>query len=48
VDLKPKLKTLSVMGVEVKRKGVVIKDLPVDKAVDELINNLIREGVIKR
>jgi electron transfer flavoprotein beta subunit len=48
VDLKPKLKILSARGVEVKRKGVVIKDLPVDKAVDELINNLIREGIIKR
>ena len=48
VDLKPKLKILSARGVEVKRKGVVIKDLPVDKAVDELINNLIREGIVKR
>ncbi|MEM0084739.1 MAG: electron transfer flavoprotein subunit beta/FixA family protein [Candidatus Methanomethylicia archaeon] len=48
IDLKPKTKVLEVKGVEIKRKGIVIKDLPVDKAVDELLNNLIKEGVIKR
>lgn len=48
IDLKPKTKILDLRGIEIKRKGIIIKDLPVDKAVDELLDYLIKEGVIKR
>ncbi|MCX8168684.1 MAG: electron transfer flavoprotein subunit beta/FixA family protein [Candidatus Methanomethylicia archaeon] len=48
IDLKPKTKIISIKGVEVKRKGVIIKDVSVDEAVNELISYLIKEGVLRR
>lgn len=46
IDITLKTKILEVKGEEIKRKGIIIKDLPTEKAVEELINYLIKEGVL--
>jgi electron transfer flavoprotein beta subunit len=46
LSLKPIVETTSVMPVQVRRKGVIIKEGTVDEKVDKLVQALIQEGLI--
>ncbi|MGC8543462.1 MAG: electron transfer flavoprotein subunit beta/FixA family protein [Vulcanisaeta sp.] len=46
LSLKSTMEILSIAPVQVKRKGVIIKEGTVDEKVDKLIQALIQEGII--
>jgi electron transfer flavoprotein beta subunit len=45
--LNPQVQVLKVFVPELKRKGIVFKDLPVKQAVAEVVKSLVKEGVLK-
>jgi len=46
LSLKPTVEVESIVPVQVKRKGVIIKEGTLDEKVDKLIQALIQEGLI--
>ncbi len=45
--LNPQVQILKVFIPELKRKGIVFKDLPIKQSVAEVVKNLVKEGVLK-
>jgi electron transfer flavoprotein beta subunit len=46
LSLKPAVEIRSITPIQVKRKGVIIKEGTVEEKVDKLIQALIQEGLI--